>query len=541
MGALLRGRGWRPVVVAAYVAVIAVFFYVLASFHVPGKGFSFLLTFGERLEASRLPAMRGLEYYVLSNSYGYDAQYYAQIAMDPLLRDPHLAQAVDSVPYRARRILFSWTAFAFGLGRPAWILEAYALQNAICWLALAALLLHWFPPQSWNDFLRWVGVLASFGMCISLRHALVDGPSLLLVAFGVWAVEKNRTWLSAAVLASGGLGKETALLGAAALVDPEKTERRRWVQTALQLLLVAAPLALWLAYIQRYVAPATDLGARNFDWPLVAWARKWSEVIGELFFARGRTTTVSPAQATGSLLMLVALTVQFLFLVARPQPRRAWWRVSASYAVLMVFLGDAVWEGYPGAASRVLLPMQLAFNVLVPRTRSWVVVLALGNLTLISAPPSLQPPGSPGFEFEGPAELLVATDGEATMRFSGPWYDLESKSRWRARRWSGGDATIVIHNPQPYAVVARVKLGLNSVDRREVRISRAGEELWRGATGPTVTAVELLDLRLAPGANEFSFHSPQPAVNPEDRDPRALAFCVHDVRIEFLARAQGNQ
>jgi len=84
-----------------------------------------------------------------------------------------------------------------------------------------------------------------------------------------------------------------------------------------------------------------------------------------------------------SLCMLVALTVQFLYLVLRPQWTQAWWRIGITYAVLLIFLGDAVWEGYPGAASRVLLPMQLAFNILVPAGRAWWLVLVLGNLTLL--------------------------------------------------------------------------------------------------------------------------------------------------------------
>ena len=55
---------------------------------------------------------------------------------------------MDLAPYRARRILFSWTAFLLGLGRPAWILEAYALQNVAGWLLLAALLTRWMPLTS---------------------------------------------------------------------------------------------------------------------------------------------------------------------------------------------------------------------------------------------------------------------------------------------------------------------------------------------------------------------------------------------------------
>ena len=35
-------------------------------------------------------------------------------------------RAMDSAPYRARRILMPWVAYLVGLGRPFWVLQAYA-------------------------------------------------------------------------------------------------------------------------------------------------------------------------------------------------------------------------------------------------------------------------------------------------------------------------------------------------------------------------------------------------------------------------------
>ena len=109
--------------------------------------------------------------------------------------------------------------------------------------------------------------------------------------------------------------------------------------------------------------------------------------------------------------MLIALTVQAFFFIFRPRWQDPWWRVGAAYTLLLIFLGDAVWEGYPGAASRVLLPMTLAFNILVPRARRWWAVLVLGNLTVIYSSDTLKPPGSISFAAEGPRALLIAVNG----------------------------------------------------------------------------------------------------------------------------------
>ena len=70
---------------------------------------------------------------------------------------------------------------------------------------------------------------------------------------------------------------------------------------------------------------------------------------------------------------------------------------------MMLFLATPVWEGYPGAATRVLLPMTLAFNILVPRGVRWLPVLIAGNLTVAASV----------FEFSPPHEFYIVR-GDAT-------------------------------------------------------------------------------------------------------------------------------
>jgi hypothetical protein len=527
----LQKRRWSPAVVLAYAGVVALFVGLFAQFYLPGQGFSYLIAFGGKNEASRIAAMKGLNYYVQTDSDGYDAQYYTQIAMHPSLRDPELRSAIDSLPYRARRILFAATAHALGFGRPAWILQAYAVQNALCWLALAAVLLHWFPPTDWDRFGRWVGVLFAFGMCVSLRNALIDGPSLLLIALGAMFVEQGRPWLAAFILGASGLAKETNVLGAAALV---RSEERPWRRRLWQGLLVVAPLGLWLVYLHWTVGPATDLGVRNFDWPLAAYVRKWGAVLPELFRAETWSSGLANAGAFWSLLMLVALTVQWLFLLLRPRPREAMWRIGLSFAVLMIVLGDAVWEGYPGAASRVLLPLQLAFNVLVPCGWRWWGVLLLGNATLFYAPAVLEPPLSDGCKLNGPSGLLVAADGgRVRVEFGAAWYATEHLNR-RYWHWSRGDADVRIINPQRVPVMATLKFTLSSTDARNLRLAQVGgAELWRGPIANASTGVELSAVTLQPGENRFLFTSDRPAVQLASGDPRPLAFCLKNLTLEL--------
>jgi hypothetical protein len=107
----LRARGIKPMVLLGYMVIVAMFVGAFAQFYIPEKGFSYLVSFGGRLPHPRIDALKNLDYYVEADSDGYDAQYYVQIAMAPSLRDPQLKAAVDSLPYRARRILISWVSY----------------------------------------------------------------------------------------------------------------------------------------------------------------------------------------------------------------------------------------------------------------------------------------------------------------------------------------------------------------------------------------------------------------------------------------------
>ena len=59
-----------------------------------------------------------------------------------------------------------------------------------------------------------------------------------------------------------------------------------------------------------------------------------------------------------------------------------WWRIGAAYSILLLFLSYWVWSGY-WAACRAVLPMTIAFNLLLPPNRFFWPLWILGNLTLL--------------------------------------------------------------------------------------------------------------------------------------------------------------
>lgn len=510
---LLRFAGSR--VRVAFVAAIALFLWCVAQFYHPDTGFSSLISIGDALTPTKVTALRGVAHYIYESSPGYDGAYYVQLALHPTLDNPELKRAIDNLPYRAKRILFCWAAWTLGAGQPAWIVQAHALLNVICWLALAVVLLRWFPLNGWENFLRWTAVMFSHGVCMSVRHSLVDAPSLLLVALALRWLEDGRRTAGAATLALAGLGRETSLLASAG-VDFNWRAPRTWGRTALTVIAIALPLGAWMIYVRWKFGPAEDPGMGNFTLPFAGLAEKLAAAWGAL--SEPESWSIDWAV----LAAILALVVQWLFFALRWRPAERWWRVGAAFALMMTFLSTPVWEGYPGAATRVLLPMTLAFNVLVPRGLRWLPVLIAGNLTVAASVYEFSPP-TEFYDLRGPAQSAVRVIPAAG------WYGAERNlhDRWR---WTAGRAELKLRNESTEPLLATIRAEATSGEgNRGVRVLADGKMLWGDNVGLGATEVRF-GLPLPPGETVLVFVSDRPGQRVSS-DPRDLAFQITNLDI----------
>src|SRR5262249_39993106 len=185
---------------------------------------------------------------------------------------------------------------------------------------------------------------------------------------------------------------------------------------------------LWIAYVRWRVGPG-GAGARNFAWPLAGFAGKWSAIAAS-FASEGDRRIVWT-----TLLATLALTAQAAYLIARPSIEDRWWRIGAAYVALFFVLGEAVWEGFPGAATRVLLPMTLAFNVRACRRRAPAWLLLTGNLAVAAGLLSMK--DIP----RDPTELAASRRrGSARVaRLGQGWYGVQ-RDRRQERGWARGPA-----------------------------------------------------------------------------------------------------
>jgi hypothetical protein len=372
---------------ALALALVAYFLASIARFYHPGTGFTALIGFGGSHDPEYEVSAAATAPHLHIPEGGYDGQFYAQLALAPLLRDPTIDRALDAPPYRARRIFFSWTAYLAGLGRPAWILQAYALQNVVCWLLFAGMLLRWVPPDSWERLAVWGACLFGQGMLASVRLALSDGPSMLLLAGAAATAEQGRLWATSMILGVSGLARETNLLGLTVLSCPRTL---RDAARALAVIVVAfLPLLLWQDYLYSIYRGMAFVNQNQLGLPFTGFVRKWDVVVRDVMGGG----IDGPHML--ALLTTTGLTVQAAFLLSRAWSQRqsVWLRLSLPFLVLMFCISFGVWGGYPGAAARVVLPMTVAFNILLAQSRSRVFWLwyAAGNAALVYAPVLLRP------------------------------------------------------------------------------------------------------------------------------------------------------
>ncbi len=340
-------------------------------------GFTSLLHFGEPWATRRVPAAQALPVAVTPSSTGYDGQFYAQIALSPSLRDPALDTALDAPAYRARRILGPFLAHCAGFGRPWLVLNAFALLNVACWLGFAWLLWREIDDASAAGTARWVACVLSLGVLDSVRQSLVDLPALLFLLIAVRQFRRDTApAVSTTALALANLTKETSLLASLALLGWPSRDRRR---PLFALVACAIPPAIWFVYVaQRFPTTPITSGSGNFTWPVLGAAAQFADSAREV--AAGNFDS----RHTFALLGILGLGLQAGVLWRHRAPSNPWWRIGAVYSVLLLFLGPWVWSGY-WAACRAVLPLTVAFNLLLPAGRSFWPLLILGNLTALHA------------------------------------------------------------------------------------------------------------------------------------------------------------
>ena len=506
----------RWLVPLAGFAAVALFLTLIARFWHPVYGFTSLIQLDGASDDVKISAFRERPIFVYPGSAGYDGIYYAELAYDPSLRNPEFVRAMDNFSYRARRILPSALAWLLAAGQPAWIVHVYSLLNVAAWLALAVLLWRLLAVEDARGWLAWAGVLFSAGAIASVRLSLTDLVALTILAGALLAAERGKNSCAVGTLAAAALARETSLIGFIGFV------RRPWIswKNVFRGLAVLAPLALWLAYVRLRTGPA-DQGWSNFTLPVAGLIEKWHDSLVAL------GTVGDKPLAWTTLLAVLGLTVQAAFFLSRWRPDDRWWRIGAVYAVMLLCLGTAVWEGFPGAATRVLLPLTLAFNVVIARTRAPLAWLIAGNLAVFSGLLALRDVPS------DPRELAAARIGETACiaRIGDGWFGREhdESHTWY---WCSQRGTLTLEAWPKTERTLLLDFKLRAIKPCTVIVRQNGNELARFDAGTGLSFHFIHPLRIVGGQTTLEFSTATPptreSANP---DARTLAFALYDARL----------
>jgi hypothetical protein len=251
---------------------------------------------------------------------------------------------------------------------------------------------------------------------------------------------------------------------------------------------------------------------------------KWGEIAAD-FVRHPEFRTLIAA----TLLATIALTVQAAYLLRRPRWADPWWRIGCINVAMMALLGTAVWEGHPGAATRVLLPMGVAFAILTARDHArWAWVMA-GSLSVGSGVLALwEVP-------QQPRELAAGrlAGGSYVVSVEEGWYGVERRGR-AAWAWSASRGSLTIETAPAAAMPRRARLKLRAMSPRELEVRQGEAVLFRGTVGTQSQWIQLpaIDPR-RPRPLRFELRSPEaPVLEGGQPGARALGFAVQGVELD---------
>ena len=392
------------------------------------------------------------------------------------------------------------------------IRRAYLLCNLIAWLVLAGLSWRLIPGNDWRDWVARGGILFSTGVIASIRFALTDLIALALLAASMLALERRRHRWAAGLLGAAGIGRGAALFALPALGDPPWLSRSN-VRRCLPVLALVVGSTTVVCWRFGSLGPLST----HLAWPFGSFLDKWLNSFADILQGQ------SLGMAWIGFVALIGITVQAAFFFRRWRVDKPWWRLGIAYVVLLCFLDDAMWRGAAGGATRLLLPLAMAFNVFARRCRASPAWLLAGNLAIAAGFSSL-------FFAPDPPSDMAAIRAAGFAQLSDPdgnWHAVEQSAR-HTWSWSRSSARLNIETWPHRAEPLVVSFALRSLTPRTVIIRQGEQALWSGAVNREYTRATF-SCRLTNGHALLDLATDSPAEE-EDSGPyaRVLSFAIYD-------------
>ena len=520
-------------------AAFAFLLRVYVAIWTPEHGITKFLRVGQEFDDRGIAAFRATPKYIdpyPAHRWGFDGQLYAEMALDPLLLDPQLHIALDDPPYRAQRIFLSWIAWALGLGKPFWILNAYAALNLIFWIGFAWLAGRLFAPQGWAGLAGYAAVLVTCGVIESMQASLTDLPSFTLILAALMVGGSK----GAGILALAALVRTTSLIGFVGLAEITPPWREALRKNIVRGLIAAVPVGLWVAYVLwRFRGRQVGFDGGNLDLPFHGMMEKLGEfsvtaVHGPIRWHRW-LFEVYKSYDLHALLTIISVVTQTIFIALHRDWRNPLWRWGAVVAVYFSCISFLSWESH-FTITRHALPITLVFNLLLAMrpTKAWLIWFLLGNCFV--------PFGVRYFdgmrEFHSPApsaEFVIEDQTDSVPALTVAYGDGWSNQQWwpdSTWRWSQQeDATIVLHNAANRPLRADLRFLARSRIARNFEVRAKGGVIYDETLPASSKVIALSGLEIPPGETRLTFSASGPTTDADDFTPGQVFFKMETPRV----------
>ena len=314
------------------------------------------VAFGDQSPIQTPYGQRVLGHVTTRHGGGHDGQSFFIQANDPWYLEPEEhAALLDRPLYRAQRMLFPMIAGGFGLFAPWTVVWAMLVTNLLAlafggFLA-AKLSMEWGGPA-------WLGLWVPLN--VGLLFELDIGGSGILAFVcclaALYALVRERVWLSATLFAAAALSRETMVAFAAGVFALWWLDRRRALWPIV--LMPLGAMAVWDAYIWFRLRGVHGVGGGtgNFGLPLVGVAqaaRSWADEPLDLLLS----------------VVFIAAVAAFVPLALRGRLPIAWGALP--FVALAIVLSVNVWRE-PFNSARAIAPIftALPFAILIAREPS---------------------------------------------------------------------------------------------------------------------------------------------------------------------------
>ena len=471
-----------------------------------------------------------------AHRWGFDGQLYAEMALDPLLRDPHLHMALDDPPYRGQRILLSWLAWGLGLGQPFWILNAFAGLNLLFWIGFAWLAARLFSPLGWSGLAGYAAMLVTCGVIESMQGSLTDLPAFTLILAALMA----GGTAGAGILALAALARTTSLIGFVGLLEIGPPWRDALRKNIVRGLIAAVPVTLWVLYVLwRFRGRQVGFDGGNLDWPLHGLMEKLGEfsvhaVHGPIRWHRW-FFEVYKSYDLHALLTIVSVVTQGVFIALHREWKNPLWRWGAVTVVYFSCISFLSWESH-FTITRHALPMTLLFNLLLAArpSKAWLIWFLLGNcfvpfgvryfddMRVLHSPAPL-----PEFAIAAPAGRAA----DVEVAYGQGW----SSQQWRPDstwRWARGQtATVVLRNSRARSVRAEMRFLARSFHTRDIEVKLRDKVIFRERMPVARHVITLKNLELPPGETTLVFHVTGEGSDSHDTTPGHVMFKMENPQV----------